>query len=277
MRIGLALGGGAALGWAHIGVVRALEEEGIKADIVTGTSIGSIVGACVAADLLNELEEIARDVTLKEMLLMSEFGFNQGSLIGVRKIEKRLRDHFGLLTIEEMPKPFAAVAADLYTGERVVFDAGDVVTALRASSAVPGVLPPVATGRMLLADGGLVDPIPVEAARDLGADIIIAVDLQGDYGARAARQGFEAHNDKAGKAPMKTARIGVAMLLRSLSRARLELDRPDHIISPAIGHIDVMDFRRADELIALGRHATKLALPEIIDDLERKGASFAAS
>ncbi|WP_417460850.1 patatin-like phospholipase family protein [Kordiimonas sp.] len=277
MRIGLALGGGAALGWAHIGVVRALEEEGIHADIVTGTSIGSIVGACVAADLLDELEEIARDVTLKEMLLMSEFGFKQGSLIGVRKIEKRLRDHFGLLTIEEMPKPFAAVAADLYTGERVVFDAGDVVTALRASSAVPGVLPPVATGRMLLADGGLVDPVPVQAARDLGADIIIAVDLQGDYGARASRKGFEVHSDKAGKAPMKTARLGVFMLLRSLSRARLELDRPEHIISPAIGHIDVMDFRRADELIALGRHATKLALPEIIDDLEQRGASFAAS
>lgn len=277
MRIGLALGGGAGLGWAHIGVVRALEDAGIEADIITGTSIGSIVGACVAADILDELEQIAREVKIRDMLAMSEFGFKQGSLIGARKIEKRLREHFGYMAIEEMPKPFAAVAADLISGERVVFDRGDVTTALLASSAVPGVLPPVTTGRMLLADGGLVDPIPVTAARELGADIIIAVDLQGDYAQRAVKRGFEPDNERAGKAPVRTARIGIALLLRSLSRVRLEMDRPEHVITPAIGHIDVMDFRRADELITLGRQATEAALPEIIADLEAKGFAIAAS
>lgn len=269
MRIGLALGGGAALGWAHIGVIKALQEEGVEADIVSGTSIGSIVGACVAAGMLDELEEIAREITLKEMLLMSEWGLRQGSLIGASKIEKRLRDHFGARTIESLPKPFAAVAVDLYAGERVVFDEGDVVTALRASSAVPGVLPPVETNRLLLADGGLIDPVPVQAARDLGADFIIAVDLQGDYEARAAHQGFQRENEKAGKAFMKTARIGVALLLRSLSKTRLDLDQPDHVIAPKIGHIDVMDFRRADELIALGRKSALDELPSILEALEK--------
>ena len=263
-RIGLALGGGAGLGWAHIGVVRALEAEGIHADMVSGTSIGSIVGACVAADILDDLEAIAREITLRDMLQMSEFGFNQGSLIGGRKIEKRLREHFGTMLIENMPKPFAAIAADLYSGDRVVFDRGDVVTALQASSAVPGVLPPVATGRMLLVDGGLVDPVPVAAVRDLGADLIIAVDLQGDYEARATHQGFHIGNSRTSRAAVKTARIGVALLLRSLSRTRLKLDRPDHMIAPAIGHIDVMDFRRAEELITLGEKAAKEALPGIL-------------
>jgi NTE family protein len=268
VKLGLALGGGAGLGWAHIGVVRALQQEGIEADIISGTSIGSIVGACVAADILDDLEALARDVTFKEMLLMSEFGFSQGSLIGARKIGKRLREHFGTLTIEAMPKPFAAVAVDLYSGEKVVFDEGDVVTALLASSAVPGVLPPVQTGHMLLADGGLVDPVPVQAARDLGADIIIAVDLQGDYEGRARHQGFHAESGRSGRAFMKTARVGVALLLRSLSDARLALDKPDHVIAPRIGHIDVMDFRRADELIALGRQAGIEELPSIIARLE---------
>lgn len=268
MKIGLALGGGAGLGWAHIGVVRVLEAEGIHADIVSGTSIGSIVGACVAAEKLDELEEIARELTFKEMLSLGEFGFKTGSLIGAGKIEKRLRDHFGPLSIEHMAKPFAAVASDMYTGDRVVFDQGDLVTALRASSAVPGVLPPVETGRMLLADGGMVDPIPVRAARDLGADFIIAVDLQGDYEGRARRYGLSPEGKKNGKA-LKMARAGASMALQALSRARLEIDQPDIVIAPEIGHIDMVDFTKAHDLIALGKKAALDELPSIWAAMER--------
>lgn len=268
MKIGLALGGGAGLGWAHIGVVRVLEAEGIHADIVSGTSIGSIVGACVAANKLDELEEIARELTFKEMLSLGEFGFKTGGLIGAGKIEKRLRAHFGPLSIEHMAKPFAAVASDMYTGERVVFDEGDVVTALRASSAVPGVLPPVETGRMLLADGGMVDPIPVSAARDLGADFIIAVDLQGDYEGRARRYGLSPEGKKSGKA-LKMARAGASMALQALSRARLEIDQPDIVITPEIGHIDLVDFTKAHELIAHGKKAALDELPSIWAAMER--------
>lgn len=263
MTIGLALGGGAGLGWAHIGVIRALEEEGIPVDVISGTSIGSIVGACVAAGIMDELETIAREVTLKEMLSMGELGFSQGSLIGGGRIERRLREHFGTSTIEELRLPFAAIAADLYSGDRVVLDAGDVVTALRASSAIPGMLPPVETQRLLLVDGGIVDPVPVAAARDLGADKIIAVDLQGDYSGRSKRLGFDPVHGKPTMAALKAARAGWSLALKSLSQANLNADRPDVTIVPQIGHIDMADFTQAEDLIALGRKATYDMMTEI--------------
>ena len=256
MKLGLALGGGAGLGWAHIGVVRALEEEGINISVVAGTSIGAIVGACVAGNLMDELEDIARDITLKEMLALGQLGFTQGSLIGGDKIERRLRDHFGSLTIEQLPKPFAAVAADLFSGTRVVLDQGDVVTAVRASAAIPGVLPPVDTMRMMLVDGGVVDPVPVSAAREIGADAVIAVDLQGDYVGRARRLGFDPAQKKPRLAAVKAARAGWSVALQALSQANLKADRPEVTITPHIGHIDMADFTKADELITLGRAAT---------------------
>lgn len=256
MKIGLALGGGAGLGWAHIGVFRALQAEDIHIDMVSGTSIGAIVGACIAADIVDELEDVAREITLREMLTMGEFGFKKGSLIGAGKIERKLRDHFGMRIIEDLPKPFAAIAADLYSGDRITLDAGDVVTALRASSAIPGMLPPVATANLLLVDGGVVDPVPVQAVRDMGADFIIAVDLQGDFEGRSRRLGFNPVMRKPSMAVVKTARAGWSLALRSLSQANLKADKPDVIITPQIGHIDMANFTQADELIALGKKAT---------------------
>lgn len=269
MTIGLALGGGAGLGWAHIGVVRVLEEEGVPIDVVSGTSIGAIVGACIAADIIDELEDVAREISLREMLSMGEFGFKKGSLLGAGKIEQRLRRHFGHKAIEELAKPFAAVAADLYSGEKVVLDSGDVVTALRASSAIPGMLPPVQTASLLLVDGGVSDPVPVQAARDLGADKIIAIDLQGDYRGRSRRLGFDPDGVKPSLAAMKTARAGWSLALRTLSQANLKTDRPDVLITPRIGHIDMADFTQAAELIALGKKATYDMLTEIESMLAR--------
>lgn len=263
MKLGIALGGGAGLGWAHIGVVRALEEEGFPISIVAGTSIGAIVGACVAADLMDELEDIARDITLKEMLALGQLGFTQGSLIGGDRIEQRLREHFGVRAIEQLPKPFAAIAADLYTGERIVLDSGDVVTALKASAAIPGVLPPVETTHLILVDGGIVDPVPVTATKDLGADAVIAVDLQGDYEGRARRLGFDPVQKRPKLAAVKSARAGWSVALQALSKARLSMDKPDVTITPRIGHIDMADFTKADELIALGRAATYDQLEQI--------------
>lgn len=263
MKTGLALGGGAGLGWAHIGVYRVLESEGIEIDVVSGTSIGAIVGACIAGDQVDELEEIARDITLREMLSMGEFGFTKGSLLGSGKIEARLRDHFGNRTIEQLPKPFAAIAADLYGGTRVVLDRGDVVTAVRASSAIPGMLPAVATNNLFLVDGGIVDPVPVTAARDLGADFIVAVDLQGDYVGRARRLGFDPVQKRPAMAVMKSARAGWSLALRTLSQANLAADKPDVIIMPRIGHIDMADFTKAEELINLGKKAAYDILPDL--------------
>lgn len=263
MKIGLALGGGAGLGWAHIGVVRVLEERGIHVDIVTGTSIGAIVGAGVAGGMVDEIEDVARAISLRDMLAMGEFGFTKGSLIGAGKIEKKLRAHFGSLRIEDLEKPFAAVAADLYSGEAVTLTEGDLVTAIRASSAVPGVLPPVQTERLFLVDGGIVDPIPVEAARALGADRIIAVDLQGDYRGRAQRMGFDPLKEKPSMAVVKTARASWSLALQALGQAKMDASKPDIIITPQIGHIDMADFTKADELIGFGIQAAIKALPDI--------------
>lgn len=263
MKIGLALGGGAGLGWAHIGVFRALEAEGIAISMVSGTSIGAIVGACIAADIVDELEEVAREVTLREMLTMGEFGFKKGSLIGAGKIEQKLRSHLGFKTFDQLLLPFAAIAADVYSGERIVMKEGDVVTAVRASSAIPGMLPPVATENLLLIDGGVIDPVPVQAVRDLGADFIIAVDLQGDYVGRSKRLGFDHAAKRPSLAAMKTARAGWSLALHSLSRARLKAEKPDMTITPLIGHIDMANFTRADELIALGAAATYQAFEEM--------------
>lgn len=263
MKVGLALGGGAGLGWAHIGVIRVLQAENVPIDVVSGTSIGSIVGACIAAGIVDDLEDLARDVTLKDMLSMGEFGFSQGSLIGGGRIERRLREHFGTKAIEDLALPFAAVAADLYSGDRIVLDEGDVVTALKASSAIPGMLPPVETDRLMLVDGGIVDPVPVRAAREMGADRIIAVDLQGDYRGRSKRLGFDPINGKPSLAAIKAARAGWSLALKSLSQANLHVDQPDVTITPVIGHIDMADFTQAEELIALGKKATYDMLTEI--------------
>ncbi|WP_262695338.1 patatin-like phospholipase family protein [Kordiimonas aquimaris] len=255
MKTGIALGGGAGLGWAHIGVFRAFEAEGVKVDMISGTSIGAIVGACIAAGIVDELEEVAREITLREMLTMGEFGFKKGGLIGAGKIEQKLRKHLNYKTFEELKLPFVAVAADVYSGDRVAMQDGDVVTAVRASSAIPGMLPPVATESLLLVDGGVVDPVPVQPLRDLGADFIIAVDLQGDYEGKSQRLGFDPAMKLPSLAAMKTARAGWSMALHSLTQANLKVDKPDVVITPRIGHIDMADFTRADELIALGKAA----------------------
>ncbi|UTW53823.1 patatin-like phospholipase family protein [Kordiimonas sp. SCSIO 12610] len=270
MKIGLVLGGGAGLGWAHIGAFRVLEHAGIHIDVVAGTSIGSIVGASIAAGKLDDLEEIARDITIKEILMMGEFSFKKGSILGAGKIEKEMRRHFGNHTIESLDIPFAAIAADVYTGERVVMDQGDVVTAIRASSAVPGVLPPVDTNRMMLIDGGVVDPVPVEAARELGADFIIAVDLQADFQGRVKSMGFDPLQEKPRAAAMKTARAGLYLTLSTLGRIRSEAAKADVIIEPKIGHIEASDFTKANELIALGAQAMDEVLPEIEILLEQR-------
>ena len=262
MRLGIALGGGAGLGWAHIGVLRVFETEGVDIDVISGTSIGAIVGACAAADMLDELEELARDVGYKDMFMMSEFGFKQGGLIGAGKIERKMREYFGIKTIEQLQKPFAAVAVDIFTGEQIDLDSGDVVTAVRASSAIPGVLPPIETGHMMLVDGGLVDPVPVRAARNLGADFVVGVDLQNDYENRVRSYGLEPGGPNK-RAAFKTARAGAALLLKTLGKLRMGIDKPELVIAPNIGHIEVADFTKADDLIALGKKAAYDVLPDL--------------
>ncbi len=175
-RVGLALGSGAARGWAHIGVIRALNEAGVQVDVVAGSSIGAVVGAAHAAGRTTRLEEWVRALDWQQMAGYFDFAF-RGGLIKARRVFDGLEEAFGDQTIESLPTPYAAVATDLSTGHEVWLREGSVYDALRASVALPGLLTPAKLGDRWLVDGGLVNPVPVSVCRALGADVVIAVDL----------------------------------------------------------------------------------------------------
>jgi NTE family protein len=181
MKIGLALGSGAARGWAHIGVIQALEEMGINIDIVTGCSIGSYVGATYASGKLPELAEWVESLTEWQVFTLMGVGFHKGGLVSGLKVFKALQDNFSFETFDQLHKSFAAVATDLYSGREVNFISGSVIEAVKASCAIPGLFPPVLFNNRWLVDGGVVNPVPVNMCRMLGADIVIAVNLSADF------------------------------------------------------------------------------------------------
>jgi len=181
MKIGLALGSGAARGWSHIGVIQALEELGIEIDIVSGCSIGSYVGAAYASGKLSELAEWVTSLTEWQVFALMGVGFHKGGLVSGLKVFKALQDNFSLENFEQLQKPFAAVATDLYSGREVNFTKGSVIEAVKASCAIPGLFPPLLFNNRWLVDGGVVNPVPVNMCRMLGADIVIAVNLSADF------------------------------------------------------------------------------------------------
>ncbi len=184
MRVGLALGGGVARGFAHIGVLMALEEAGIKVEVVTGTSVGSIVGAFVAAGYTcAELREVTRYLSWTGMARVSWPG--RGGLISFYKLENFIRRQLNDPLFSDLKLPFAAVATDLVTGNPVVLSEGSVATACHASSAVPGVVVPVEIDGKILSDGGVSDNLPIRTTRALGADYVIGVNILGRYWSRA--------------------------------------------------------------------------------------------
>jgi NTE family protein len=176
LRIGIALGGGAARGWAHIGVLQALAREGVVPAVVAGTSIGALVGATFAADRLGALEDWVRSLKGLDVLRLLDTRLAGGVIQGDRVmqvVEGMLPD----LAIEQLPRPYAAVATDLRSGRPVWLRSGSIIDAVRASCAMPGLMSPRRHERTWLVDGGLVDPVPVTLCRVLGADVVIAVDL----------------------------------------------------------------------------------------------------
>jgi NTE family protein len=250
-RIGLALSGGAARGMAHVGVLRALIENGIPIDCVAGTSAGSIVGGAFAAGLsIEELADFGRSLRWRHIgrLTVSRFGFQSNA-----RLEKYMRAWLPITKFEDLPMPFAAVATDLKTGEAVVMkDKGDVPFAIRASCTIPGWYVPVpdAEGRQLV-DGGLVAVIPSAVTRALGADIVIAVDV-----------------NSAGATFITSSSSLIGVLLQSLmviqkGVSRQHCDLSDLVITPKIGHIRWDQVRRADELMAAGYEAGLESIPKI--------------
>jgi NTE family protein len=175
--IGLALGSGSARGLAHLGVIRAIEEAGIGVDFIAGTSMGALIGAIYAAGKLDELEASFRDFDWKKSASFFDVVLPKSGLLDGARVSQLVRAHIHADTIEQLPKCFAAVATDIVNGEEVVVRSGDVIEAVRASISVPGIFTPVRSNGHILVDGGLTNPVPVSVARAMGADIVIAVDL----------------------------------------------------------------------------------------------------
>ena len=179
-KIGLALGTGSARGWAHIGVINALNEANIKVDYVAGVSIGALVGAVYAAGNINALRDVILQLDWKQIFSFVDIVFPKSGLIDGNKIADFVRKYIKAKNIEELPVPFCAVSTDLTTGREIIIKKGDIIEAVRASISTPGIFTPVIKDNMTLVDGGLVNPVPVSVARKMGADIVIAVDLNHD-------------------------------------------------------------------------------------------------
>jgi NTE family protein len=198
-KIGLALGGGAARGWAHIGVLKALAEAGIKPDIIAGTSIGAVVGACHSAGHLDELEEFARELTRRRIFGYLDFNFAGTALINGQKLCDRLERQLGNLHIEELESRFTAVATELGSGHEIWLSRGRLADAVRASYALPGIFRPVKINGRWLFDGALVNPIPVSVCRAHGARYVIAVNLNFDVCGRGPTRSSQRRNRSTAK------------------------------------------------------------------------------
>ncbi|MCP4185898.1 MAG: hypothetical protein GY761_21765, partial [Hyphomicrobiales bacterium] len=178
--VGLALGGGAARGWAHIGVIRAFVEAGIDISMIAGTSIGALVGGCYLSGHLDELEEFARSITRTNMLRYMDFTLRGSGLISGERLANRMDEHIGDINIENLNKPFVAISADIKTGNEIWLHDGPLTRAIRCSYALPGVFQPVENGGKLLVDGAIVNPVPVSACRAYEPDVVIAVNLNSE-------------------------------------------------------------------------------------------------
>jgi len=206
-KIGLALGSGSARGWAHIGVVQALSEAGIHIDYIAGTSIGSVVGAVYASGNINTLQEVVLQLDWKQIAYFFDVVLPKSGLIDGKKLSAFVRSHVNRINIEDLPIPFCTVSTDLTTGVEVIIQSGDIIDAVRASISVPGIFTPVKKNGAFLVDGGLVNPVPVSVTRQMGADFVIAVDL--NHGI-ANDKGFRQTAPPISKAPHSRTGAGKA-------------------------------------------------------------------
>ena len=256
-RIGLALGAGSARGWAHIGVIRVLEECGIRPDFIAGTSIGALVGAAYAAGELDRLEAWVRKLRVRDVLGLMDVGFKGGLIKGERLFESARRDYKDP-PMEGLRTPFAATATTLHGGEEIWLRSGSTLDAVRASISVPGLFPPVLRDGVLLVDGGLANPVPVSLVRAMGADVIIAVELGSDV------LGNRLRTDGAASPSMLDVVITSMQVMQArIGRSRMAGEPPSVLVSPHLGHLGVLDYHRASEAIEEGRHAVERVADQI--------------
>lgn len=255
----LALGGGAARGWAHIGALQALQQQGIRIAAVAGTSIGALAALSFAADRLDILESIALGATHRNVLAYLDPHLGRGAWLGGRRIARELEQHIGNIQLEDLPIPTALIAADLRTGEEVRLTSGSAVTAVQASIGLPGIFRPIEREGRLLIDGGMVSNLPVGAARVLAEGRpVVAIDLMGDYAGYVRASAPDGHPSALG-----TVRSAFLMMTIQQTRQAVAIDPPDVLITIAAGHIGTSAFTRAAELIRLGHDAVIAALPAI--------------
>jgi NTE family protein len=265
-RIGLALGSGSARGLAHVGVLRALEEAGIAVEVIAGTSIGALIGAVHAAGRLDSLAATFRALDWPRMLSFFDVVLPKSGLIDGARIAAMVREHVPSATIEALSRPYAAVATDLATGEEVVIREGDVIEAVRASISVPGIFTPVRRDGRILVDGGLVNPVPVTAARALGADVVIAVDLNhGIVGGRSAKAPPPRPVVAASRLPRwaRTVRDGVQEITSRLAARDMpaaaqlarwsDLEPMPNIFEVLLASIDIMEITITEARLAQDR------------------------
>ena len=247
IKIGIALGGGAAKGFAHIGVIKMLEANGFTPAVVAGTSAGSVVGALYASGM-NAFELQEKAVALDESKIR-DLQLSSGGLVLGQKLEDYVNEQVQRKPLEQLPKPFVAVATRLEDGERTVFARGNTGQAVRASSSIPGVFQSVSIGKYHFVDGGITSPVPVDAARQLGADVVIAVDIS---------------NKARGKTPdgmLGTLGQSIAIMGQKLGQA--ELARADIIIRPKVLDMGSTDFSQRAQAIVEGEKAAMAAMPHI--------------
>jgi NTE family protein len=293
IKIGVALGSGSARGWAHIGVLRALAERGIRPDVVVGASIGSLVGAAYASGQLDTLEAWAGDLSRMDVWRLLDTTIRRGGVMSgnrlMRAVRERLTDH----EIQDLPIPFAAVATELDTGVEVWLRQGSMLDAVRASSGIPGMFTPTWYQDRWLIDGGVVNPVPVSTCRALGADYVIAVNLNAHLSGFTGRRRFPPPREEVEELPedvaeedspaglerltglvhglvdsLRAARgsesepglfdvvgASIAIMEDRITRSRMVGDPPDIVIEPDLPDFELMDFHRAAEAIPVGQEA----------------------
>lgn len=290
-QIVLALGGGVARGWAHIGVLRTLAQAGLEPDVICGTSIGALIGGLHLAGKLDAIERWARSLTQRKLIGFLDLTLGGAGLFGGEKLAKLLEEQIGGVCIETLPKPFIAVATELDTGREAWLRDGSLIQAVRASYALPGVFAPVKRDGHWLVDGALTNPCPTSVARSFGGKLVIAVSLHtvimgspddapstppallSEYSQPAGIAKWlrpdrvimqRLFADRPDGPAISTVMSGALnILIDRITRARLAGDPPDVLIVPNVTHIGLIEFHRAEETIELGARAARDALPHI--------------
>ena len=294
-KIGIALGSGSARGWSHIGVIRSLQEAGIPIHIACGSSIGALVAGAFAANFLDTLDRWVRELSWTDLLRFMDLRLPRSGIIEGEKITGYFKQNLSDANIEDLAIPFAAVATELNSGREVWLQKGSLIDAIRASVSLPGIFTPYQEGNRWLVDGGLINPVPVSLCRAMGADIVVAVNLNSDIMGKSeirrnnsnnrtlhkkvasflnrklpqanlnAFKLFDPSESQRGPNLFEIITTAVYITQDFITKQRLQIDPPDILITPRLAQIGLLDFNRADEAVEEGWKAMDLKLSKLMD------------